>query len=282
MTTTASEAPVCGLKPKNLPRPAAVSVNGVTIPRDAIARETQNHPAAKPVAAWLEAARALIVRELLLQEAKRLQVQAEPLTDDAGRRETEDEALIRALVDHAVVTPLADETTCRRYYDQNRGRFRSSDLYEVRHILIAAAPGDQAARADARALAGTLVAKLRGAPQAFPDLAALHSACPSSATGGSLGQISAGQTVPEFERGLASLPVGEVGAEPIETRYGLHVVLLDRRIEGRELPFELVRDAIARWLDDRVRHGAIRYYIAGLAAAAKIEGIELDWSLATN
>src|SRR5512143_4313507 len=44
-------------------KPAAVSVNGVVIPRDAIAREVQNHPSSKPIEAWQSAARALVIRE---------------------------------------------------------------------------------------------------------------------------------------------------------------------------------------------------------------------------
>ena len=39
-------------------KPVTVSVNGIAIPRDAIVREMQHHPAAKPIAAWQEAARA--------------------------------------------------------------------------------------------------------------------------------------------------------------------------------------------------------------------------------
>ena len=72
---------------------SAVSVNGVAIARDAIAREMQHHPAAKPIAAWQQAARALVVRELLLQRARRLDVTPEPVSDDGGRRETDDEAV---------------------------------------------------------------------------------------------------------------------------------------------------------------------------------------------
>ena len=53
---------------------------------------------------------------------------------------------MRAVVEHEVVTPEPDETACRRYYDQNLRRFRSADLYEVSHILLAADPRDQAAR----------------------------------------------------------------------------------------------------------------------------------------
>ncbi len=70
MTTCAAHAQMPAGKP------ATVSVNGVAIARDAIAREMQHHPAPKPIAAWQQAARALVIRELLLQEARRLGVAA--------------------------------------------------------------------------------------------------------------------------------------------------------------------------------------------------------------
>ena len=62
------------VKPALTRKPEAVSVNGVAISREEIAKETQNHPASKPMEAWLAAAHALAVRELLLQEARRLDV----------------------------------------------------------------------------------------------------------------------------------------------------------------------------------------------------------------
>ena len=52
-----------------LPKPKTITVNGKVIPREVIAREVQNHPAEKPILAWQAAARALVVRELLLQES---------------------------------------------------------------------------------------------------------------------------------------------------------------------------------------------------------------------
>ena len=129
-----------------LPKPKTISVNGVLIPREAIAREVQNHPAEKPILAWQAAARALVVRELLFQETARLGVEAEPLSDPDGRIETADEAAMRTLVEREVITPEPDEAACRRFYEQNRQRFRSGDLYEAAHILVAAPRGDVAAR----------------------------------------------------------------------------------------------------------------------------------------
>lgn len=265
----------CAVKPAIRARPKTVSVNGVDIPRAAIARETQNHPATKPIEAWQAAARALVVRELLLQEARRLALEPSPLVDSDGRRETDEEALMRLLVEREVRTPQADEAVCRRYYDSNPGRFGSGDLYEVRHILIAAAPDDAAGRAEAGAHAKMLLALLLADPSQFAATAKAVSACPSRDVGGNLGQIGPGQTVPEFEQALPRLPVGEIAAMPVESRYGFHIVAVDRRIAGRQMPFELVRQRIADWLDEKVRRTAIQQYIAILAGRARISGIEI-------
>lgn len=270
---TAGQA--CTVKKAVLPGRQKISVNGVVIPHGAIARETQNHPASKPVEAWLAAGRALVVHELLLQEARRLAIDPQPLSDDDGRRETEDEAIVRQLVAQEVVTPTADEAQCRRYYDNNWRRFRTADLHEVRHILIAAAPDDAGARAAARQRAADLIAMLTLQPTLFAGLAAMHSACPSAEVGGNLGQLGPGQTVPEFEAAVATLTVGAVSPSPIETRYGFHIAILDRRIEGRELSYDIVRQRIADWLKEKVRRTAIRQYITMLAGRAVIAGIDM-------
>jgi peptidyl-prolyl cis-trans isomerase C len=264
------------LKPVVSVKAKSVVVNGIEITREAIGQEVQNHPAGKPSEAWVAAARALAIRELLLQEARKLDLRPAPITDDEGRRETDEEALVRGLIAQEVVTRQADEAACCRYYKMNRQRFRSPDLYEVRHILLGAAPNDVAARSNARQRADIIITALLHDPSVFGEIAKAESACPSGKVGGSLGQIGPGQTVPEFEEALKSMPVGGVATTPVETRYGLHVVWLDRRIGGREMPLDLVRDRIAAWLDEKVRRVAIRQYIAILAGRAEITGVALD------
>ena len=68
---------------------------------------------------------------------------------------------------------------------------------------------------------------------------------------------------------------GEMSAEPVASRFGHHIIRLDRKIEGRQLPFEQVRDRIADYLADRVNRQATAHYLARLASHAKIEGIAL-------
>ena len=270
-----SAATACSGRPAATAAPKQISVNGVVISRAEIARETQHHPAAKPIEAMKAAAAALAVRELLLQEARRLAIPAEPASDGEGRRETDEEAMIRALVEREVTTPQADDAACRRYYEQNRQRFRTAALYEARHILLAAAPSDKPARSEAAEVARILITQLETAPDSFAALAEAHSACPSGKTGGNLGQIGPGQTVTEFEHALAAMEPGGVHPTPVETRYGLHVVALDRRIDGRDLPYDLVHDRIAGWLNEKVRRTAIQQYVSILAGRAEITGIDL-------
>jgi len=252
-----------------------VTVNGVTISRRAIAAEVQHFPATNPGEGWQAAARALVVRELLLQEARRLGIVADPQADAQGRVETAEDALVRALIAREVRTPQADEATLRRFYDNNRNRFRSRPLWEADHILVAARRDDASAFAAARDKAGALAATLSTAPERFADLAREWSDCPSREVGGSLGQIGPGDTTAEFERALAALVPGQISA-PAETRYGVHLIRLVRKVEGRQLPFEVVRERIARYLDDHVRRQASAQYIAVLVGRATITGVALD------
>jgi peptidyl-prolyl cis-trans isomerase C len=201
-------------------------------------------------------------------------VQAEPLEAD-GRRETGEEATVRALVAQEVRVPQADAESGRRYYEQNRARFRSADIYEAAHILFAADCADAKAYGEARAAATAALAALRAQPERFAELAQTLSACPSGQQGGNLGQITAGETTPEFERALMGLAPGTIAPEPVATRYGFHIVRLSRKHEGRELPFELVADRIADYLNESVRRRATAQYIARLAGMAAIEGVEL-------
>ena len=68
-----------------------VFVNDEIIPSAAIAAEAQNHkaPRDKPGLAWKAAARALVVRKLLLQAAAAQGLSADPRQLDADKRETE-------------------------------------------------------------------------------------------------------------------------------------------------------------------------------------------------
>lgn len=252
-----------------------VSVNGVTIGGQDILREARNHAEHQPAEAWRAAATALVVKELLVQEARRLGIVGTPLSDGEGRSETGEEAAIRTLVECEVAAPRATPEECRRYFESNRARFRSATLCEASHILLAAVPDDAEARRAAEAAARDLCHQLAREPALFETLARTQSQCPSAGQGGSLGQLQPGSTVPEFEIALAALRPGEISREPVETRFGYHVIRLERRIDGASLPFEAVHGRIATYLEQAAAHRAQAQYIARLVSAADISGVDM-------
>lgn len=241
-----------------------ITVNGKLIRDEEIAVEMQYHPASTMRKAVDAAARALVVRELLMQEAARLGLAAS------------DESKLDRLLDGQIAVPDADQATCRRYYETNRKRFRNDELYEACHILIAADPADDAALARAKDTAAALIAILQRQPERFAELVQAHSACASKEAGGNLGQVTRGAIASELVTFLAALEEGQLCPVPVRTRHGYHIVRLDRRAPAAELPFEAVRERIAAYLTETAWRNAVRQYIGLLAGRAEIAGIDLQ------
>lgn len=129
--------------PARLPFDAPpVRVNGVAIAEAEIAREVQHHEGATIEEARAAAARALVIRHLLLQRAYELDLVPSPETDALGRWESDEEALVRQVLDAEAppITPTEEE--CRRVYETRReqlpGTFEAAEPI-IRDRLIARA-----------------------------------------------------------------------------------------------------------------------------------------------
>ncbi len=211
------------------------------------------------------------VRELLRQRAVAL-----GLLDAAVEDETEIDAAIEALLDKEVTTPVPTEAECRRYYEQNPAEFESGDLVHARHILFQVTP--QVNLPQMRARAEQALNELLAEPGRFAALAAELSNCPSGAQGGNLGQIGRGDMLPEFEKAVFKFGASGILRELVKTRYGFHIVAVDRRIPGHRLPFDVVQEEIAARLRSRVEERALRQYVSMLAGQAEIESVQLEAS----
>ncbi len=251
-------------------------VNGETVPRAAIAAEAQNHPApkGKPGFAWRKAANALAVRTLLLQEASRRGLVPEPAEVGANRFETDEEALIRQLLETVLELDAPTAQAVRTEWERDPSRFRTPPLWEVSHILVACDSRDETSRAKAQTRALELASRVRDNLQDFSRIAAADSDCNSRATGGKLGQFGPGETSSEFEAALRQLSEGDVTAEPVLTRHGWHIIRMDAVDEGAVLPFAAVRQKISDAMEkaDWVRKA--RSYVQELARSAEISGAD--------
>ena len=254
-----------------------VVVNGEAIPRAMVAAEAQNQaaPKGKPGIAWRKAANAVAVRTLLLQEARRRGFEAEPAEVGPSRFETDEEALIRGLLETAVEVAPSSEADSRAEWARDPARFRSPPLWKVSHILCACNPHDDTAKSAAFACAQNLTAQALDNPRGFARLASEHSDCGSSSAGGALGQIGPGDTLPEFETVLRTMTGGEITAEPILTRHGFHIIRMDAVAEGSVLPFEAVRQKISDAMEKAAWARAARQFVNELVASAEISGAEL-------
>jgi peptidyl-prolyl cis-trans isomerase C len=267
-----------GAEPMLPPPPTfgEVRINGVEIQPEAIAQEIQHHPAPDAETAWAEAARALAVRELLLQEARRLGLEADPERDEAGRTEPEDDALVRSLLEQEVSPAQPGEAECRRFYEAYGDRFRTPDLFESAHILIEPESDDEVGWSEAEIRARQIAQDVGDNAQAFAAAARSFSGCASAQQDGSLGQIRRGELVEPIQRGLEALRDGETGSEPVRSRFGWHVLRLQRKILGRAIPFEMARAKIADTLEARSWSVESARYVAGLAARGSVEGILIE------
>lgn len=245
-----------------------ITVNDRLITDAMIEREAAHHAdAAAPLAA---AACALAVRALLLDRAQAVGLVAE------GADEARCESAIAQLIEREAPVPEPTEAECRRYYDAHPGAFRSGDIVEAAHILLAVTPN---APVDAiRRQAEAVLKQAIAAPEQFGALARQFSNCPSAEHDGNLGQVTRGEMVPEFEQALFGTDASGVLPRLVNTRYGFHVVRVARRVPGRSVDFDTAHPHIAARLRSRVRAKAAEQYVRVLAAGARMTGIDLGAS----
>ena len=122
------------------PKPQSVigdiTVNGQLILESEILAEAQYHPAESPGKALREAAQALVIRELLWQEANNKGKKGENNSQQKGKTETQKDLAIKELIDSEVQIPTATEEETLRYFKKNRKKFRTDPLYDANHILV--------------------------------------------------------------------------------------------------------------------------------------------------
>ena len=240
-----------------------ISVNGIDIPDAAIQQELPHHQhAGNPLK---QSVHEVVLRTVLLHEADRLEIAA-----------GDDDARIEALFAQEVHVPEADEATCATFYRNQPQRFTNGEMVEARHILFQVTPSVPLELL--RETGEAVLAELRIHPERFAELAREYSNCASGTVGGNLGQLMRGQTVPEFEALVFRLPEGELADRLLETRFGLHIVQVLRRIEGKVVPFEAVKAQIADNLSRQSWQRAVHQYMQILVGRADIQGVMLEGS----
>lgn len=137
----------------------------------------------------------------------------------------------------------------------------------ARHILIKVTQVVTAA--EARRKLVELKERLDNKAATFEDLAKTFSNDLSASIGGDLGWIYPGDTVPEFERAMNDLQVGQV-SDPVETPFGFHLIqVLERKTD--DMSQERLRTAARNAIRERKVEEATDEWTRQLCDRAYVE-----------
>ncbi|GHU40012.1 chaperone SurA [Betaproteobacteria bacterium] len=137
---------------------------------------------------------------------------------------------------------------------------------QARHILIRV--DEIISEADARRRLEDLRERLKHGEN-FAELARLYSQDGSAATGGDLGWINPGDTVPEFERAMDALAEGEV-SPVVQSPFGFHIIRVDAR-RVQDMSQEKQRLAARQALRERKMDDAYQDWLRQLLDRTYVE-----------
>jgi peptidyl-prolyl cis-trans isomerase SurA len=112
----------------------------------------------------------------------------------------------------------------KNFYDLRKYELR------VSHIMVRP---DTISKPEAKKIAEELIDRINKG-ESFEELAAQYSDDKfSKDIGGDIYWVTAGQIIPSFERAAYATEVGKIYPEPVETRYGYHIVKVTEKQERR-------------------------------------------------
>ena len=173
----------------------------------------------------------LIAQKLFLAEAKKnLWEYEEGFKLELAK--VKDRLLINYAMEKALGKITVKDEEIKAYYDEHAAELMGGDSVNASHILIA---DEETAKA--------ILAKIEAGEISFEDAAKENSTCPSGQNGGSLGDFTRGQMVPEFDEACFTMEVGELRG-PIKTQFGYHLIRLNDKKEAAPVPYDAVKEEL--------------------------------------
>jgi peptidyl-prolyl cis-trans isomerase D len=140
-------------------------------------------------------------------------------------------------------TPVTDDEL-KVLYQQGIQQFEVPDRVHAEHILLMTVGKTDAEVAEIKKKAEDILAEARKKGANFEDLAKKYSEDPGSKVkGGDLGWLIHGQTVPEFDKAVFTLPPGQI-SDLIKTEYGFHIIKVLEKENAHTKPFDEVKDSL--------------------------------------
>ncbi len=159
----------------------------------------------------------------------------------------------------------------KAYYDENQKRYEVKEQVRASHILLKVNPkDDKKADAEAKKKADEIYQEASKKDADFAELAKKHSQGPTASRGGDLSFFTRGRMVPAFEKVAFEMKAGEV-SKPVKTQFGWHIIKVTDRKEGRQRPFDEVKESIEKLLRNKKSRKAKAELLKKLRDEAKID-----------
>jgi peptidyl-prolyl cis-trans isomerase C len=236
-------------------------VNGVAIPQSRLdfVVKTQVQQGQKDTPEMRQQIKdVLVTRELIAQEAAKKGLDKSPEVQTQYEM-AKQEFLIRAYFDDLLKTATPSEEQTKAEYEKIKAAQSAGKTeYRVRHILLKT---DKEAKA-------VLASLNKSGGKNFAQLAKTKSTDNGSKAEGGLLEWSDGSNyVKEFTDAVTQLQKGQYTKEPVKTRFGYHIIMLDDTRPMQFPPYEQVKERVQQELLKQVRDKKIEE----LRAAAKVQ-----------
>ena len=186
----------------------------------------------------------VVANKLLLLDARKNLLEMEP-EFKAQLAKFKESLLVSYATEKALTSVTISDREVEDYYNANSERFMGEEAVSASHILVAT-------EEEAREIYG----RIAKGESTFEEEALAHSTCPSKANGGNLGEFGRGQMVPEFDKAVFEMEVGEITSEPVKTQFGYHLIKLNEKKEAAITPLAEIQNELKMALLDEKKHQA--------------------------
>ncbi|MEA3435105.1 MAG: peptidyl-prolyl cis-trans isomerase, partial [Thermodesulfobacteriota bacterium] len=159
------------------------------------------------------------------------------------------------------------------YYETNRQEFYTPKTVEASHILIKATKDADAQTVEKTKKRAIEIMEMAREGKDFADLAKKYSEGPTGLKGGSLGAFKKEAMVKPFSDKAFSMKSGEI-SEPVRTRFGWHIIKVDKINEEFTISFDKAKQKIREKLLIQ-KAGNLAYDKADEVYEASSEGDDL-------
>ncbi len=258
----------------------------------------------KMIKAKSEVLNQLVENKLLVQEARRRDIQIHPkeiddhidkirsrfssadefekvmltegMTLDQLRHSVEEQYLVRArvqqeLAPRAVIGPSEIED----YYKANQSQFCEEQMVQASHIMVKNVPAEEGAKNGVdqafEKIKEASAELKKGEP--FDLVAKKYSQAPDSSSGGDMGFFSKGRMLKEIDDAAFSLNVGQT-SEIIKSAMGYHIIKVTAKRAARTIPMAEIQKEIEQELFQQKTEALRKQLVEELKVKAYVKILE--------